>query len=395
MAAGLTGWGEALLAATRRELGRLRRDRWDLALVTWLPWGLLLVLALLMGDGVMRDLPIAVVDQDRSAESRELVRMLDASPGLEVVAAPLSLEAAWPLVRKLDVFAVVHIPPRAAREVARGQAGTLLAYYNASYLTAGQSAARDIGDVVDAFNRDVVVSSVALAAGPATVRDAPVAVQARVLFNPERNLGRFLLGLLVPALLLLAAMLAMTTSLGRELRDGSLAAWLAPQRWPSAAVLGKLLPYLLLFTSYGVVGVLLSAWRAGDAFGNAGGMLALLAGIVLLYAAYASVSLLLVGLTRDLGTSLSICSLYAGTVMAFAGATFPINDGSRFLHVWNAILPFTHFVVLQARTLDMGGAAGTSLAPLLALAAFLPLAGVPGYWLYRRAARRAAAGAAA
>ncbi len=394
MAAGLTGWGDALAAATRRELGRLRGDRWDLALVTWMPWGLLLLLALLMGEGVMRDLPIAVVDQDHSAESRELTRMLDASAGLQVVAAPASLDAAWPLVRRLDVFAVVHIPPRAGREVARGQAGTVLAYYNASYLTAGQSAARDIGDVVDAFNRDVVVTSVALAKGPATVREAPVAVQARVLFNPERNLGRFLLGLLVPALLLLAAMLAMTTALGRELRDGSLAAWLAPQRWPSAATLGKLLPYLVLFTGYGIVGMLLLAWRVGDPFGSVSGMLALLAGIVLLYAAYASVSLLLIGLTRDLGTALSVCSLYAGTVMAFAGATFPINDGGRFLQVWNAILPFTHFVVLQARTLDMGGPASAAWPPLLALLAFLPLAGLPGYWLYRRAARKAAEAAA-
>ena len=81
-----------------------------------------------------------------------------------------------------------------------------------------------------------------------------------------RSYEHFLLGLLFPALLHLAACPAMVGALGRELRDGSAGTWLAEaaiarRRWPA-----KLAPYLLLFTAYGTLSLLwLAAIRGGVA----------------------------------------------------------------------------------------------------------------------------------
>ncbi|MGV8940281.1 MAG: ABC transporter permease [Lysobacter sp.] len=243
---------QALLASARRECRFLRGSPWDLALVTWIPCLLLMSMGWLFSGGVPRELPIAVVDLDRSATSRELVRHLQASPGLTVAEQVTSLPQALSLARALKVYAVVQIPAGTGRDIQRGGSGSVFSYFNASYQVAGQAAARDIGTAVQAVSARLAVAEVALTRGPGSVRAAPVAVQASVLFNPGRSYEHFLLGLLFPAILHLAMCVAMVGAFGRELRDATIQPWLRDSHDRLLpAVLGKVAPYFVLFTVYG------------------------------------------------------------------------------------------------------------------------------------------------
>jgi ABC-2 type transport system permease protein len=56
-------------------------------------------------------LPIAVWNEDHSALSRQLVRMLQATPGLEVRQSVLNRAEAADALLRMDVYGVVHIPP--------------------------------------------------------------------------------------------------------------------------------------------------------------------------------------------------------------------------------------------------------------------------------------------
>lgn len=390
MAATLTGTRTGATAAVarswRREWARLRADPWDLALVSWIPLLALALFAWMFGAGVPRELPIAVVDQDRSPLSRELVRLLDAAPGLRVAVQPSELAPAWSAVRALDAYAVVHIPADASRALLRGGSVTVLAYYNASQATAGQAAMREIGAAVQAYGARLAREQVAPIRGPAAVRAAPLTVQATVLANAARSYEQFLLGLLFPAILHLVACLAMVSALGRELRDGTIGAWLdecGGRLLP--AVAGKLALYVLLFTGYGVAALAWLGIRGGG--GAAGSVPMLVAGQAGLFAAYAGIALLLVGATRNLGTALSLTGLYAGTSLAFSGATFPLHDAPLFARLWSQLLPYTAYLELQAQQLDLGAPWTASLPALGTLLLFLPAAGLPGLWLLGRSAR--------
>ncbi len=382
MAAAVNAHGRAgaLLASARRELRFLRRNPADLLLVTVFPLAMLAALAWLLSAAVIRDLPIAYVDQDGGTLGRALARRLDASPGLRVAAQPRDLAEAWSLVRSLQVYAVVYLPPDAARDLQRQGSGTVFSYYNASYLTAGQGASRDIAAAVGAFNLDVLQQQVALRSGPAALRAPPVTVQSAILFNSARSFEYFLLGLLFPAVLHLVACLAMAGALGREIRDGSHAGWLASSPAPAFAVVGKLLPYFVLFAGYGALGTgYLIALHGGV---GAAQLAMLLLAQLALYAACAAITVLFVGLTRDMGKSLSFVGLYVGTAMAFSGATFPVVDAPLFTRVWNALLPLTAYVKLQAQQLTMGAPAAASLPALGVLLLFVlvpALVGLRGY----------------
>ncbi|WMJ68400.1 ABC transporter permease [Stenotrophomonas sp. 24(2023)] len=377
MAAGLNvPTGTGFRGALRRELQHLRSDRADLLLVAVLPVLMLALMAWLFSASVMREVPIAVVDLDHSAESRQLTRMLDASPGVAVVAQPASLADAQGLLQRLDVFAVVLVPRDATRQALRGTQATVFAYYNATYLTTGQSAARDIGDAVAAWNARLLAERIGQQVGPAKLRAAPIAVQSDILYNPARSYELFLLPLIFPAVLSLVLALAAAASIGRELRDGTLDAWLGQAPW--AAIAGKLLPYVAVLALYGTLGVAYLAWVRGD--GVAGSVLVLLLAQPLFYLACAAYALFFVGVTRDMGTALSAVGLSIGTALAFSGATFPVIDAPLFTRFWNLLLPLTAYVKLQAQQQFIGAPWTVSLWPLGTLAVMVLVAGGIGGW---------------
>ena len=109
----------------------------------------------------------------------------------------------------------------------------------------------------------------------------------------------------------------------------------------------------------------------------------------MLFVATAAISTLLIALTGEVATSLSASVIYAGSALAYSGASLPITGGIAVARIWSAILPLTHFV-----TLEMDQMIGVDIviwaeqAAILALAALV--AGGGATLLLRRQARQSA-----
>lgn len=393
MAAGLTvadAGGAGFGAGWRHARVQLRAHPAQWWLIGVLPVAMLILLGWMFQAGAIRSLPIAVVDLDNSTDSRELVRTLRASPGVDMTASPANLEQAWSLVRSLQAYAVVLVPSTYSRDTWHDRAGTVFVFYNAAYLTAGQSAARDIGDAITAYNLRLVRERVALRDGPASIHGLPVSVQASVLFNAARSFQQFLMSLLIPAVLSLVLALAVAGTLGRELASGEAARWMhGSTAQAAAALVGRLLPYLLVFGVWAMLGELYLALAQGH--GPLGSVPLLALGQCLLYLASAAFALLFIGVTGDGAKALSAVGLSLGTALAFSGATFTVVDAPLFTRVWNLLLPLTAFSKLHAQQFDIGAPWQASLAPLLTLAALAAAPAVIGLLSYRRRVLQAAA----
>lgn len=380
--------GGAFGSAFRREVRFLATSFWDRALLTWVPLLLMAVVAIQFSAGVMRALPIAVVDQDDTAIARELTRRLNAAPGLRVVAQVPDMRAAERIVRAKRAYAVVLIPAETERAVLRGTTGRITTFYNASYSTASGAALREIGAVVQGYAATLAAEQTAAIAGPGPVRRAPVAAQSTILFNPQGSYEAQLVALIHPALLHLIFMVAVASALGRELRDGTIGPWIGSEdrRGAIAAVAGKLMPYLATFTGWGL---LATAYLAGlRGWPVAGSVTLLLGGYVAMYLAYIGVALLAIGLTLSMGRALSLAGLYAGASFAFAGAIFPLESASSFARIWSALLPYSAFAKLLSEQWSMGTPAMVSAGQLLVMLAFLIVGAGIGLPLYLAAAHR-------
>jgi len=384
----------AFAKSFRREAAWLAHSRWDLALVTLAPLVTLLVLAVLFLSSSPRTLPVAVVDADHSALSRQFVRNLRASAQVEVRAEPTDLHAAQRLARSTAVWAVVLVPQHLERDALAGRPTAIVAYRNASFYSVGALASRGIGGAVDELNRQLRPEQLRQHNLPAVRVELP-RVQATVLFNPQLSYEWFLEALLQPGILHVLLSCAVAVALGRELAregpGGALAEWTgdATLGAAGAALAGKLAPYVLVFTLWQMAG---TAWLCGwRGWGVHGSVLLLVAGQFALYACYAAIAALLALLLRDTYTTLSAVALYGGPAMTFSDATLPVIGAPLFTQLWSHALPFSAYVKLQMEQMFMGSPAAVSLPWIGLLGAvglvFFALAAL----VLRRAARRQAA----
>lgn len=379
--------GRSFTNAWYRELFFLRSNPLDLALVTWLPLLLLAIVAIQLSPSVMRNLPIAVVDQDGSATARELTRRLDAAPGLHVSDHPTDMQAAQRAMRERSIYAILLIPRDTERSVMRGETGKLIIFYNVSYSTPSGAALREATSVIQDYSGRLAVEQSAILR-PGTVRAPPIAAQTTILFNPQTSYELQLVALIHPALLHLIFMVAIVSALGRELRDGSIGPWLdgAAPATAAAAIGGKITVYILIFMLWGILATAYLAGLRGWAL--QGSIALLLLGYMAMYLAYTGVALLLIGLSLSMGRALSLSGLYAGASFAFAGTIFPIESASRFAQIWSAILPYTSFSKLLVEQWLMGAAVRVSIPHIFIMLLFLFVGAAIGLPRYIQAASR-------
>ena len=78
------GGSPGVVRAARREAERLVSSRYALVLLVLLPLAGLSLVTAIFWNRLPSDLPVAVVDADRSVLSRRLVRMVDATKSMRV-----------------------------------------------------------------------------------------------------------------------------------------------------------------------------------------------------------------------------------------------------------------------------------------------------------------------
>lgn len=77
---------------------------------------------------VIRDAPVAVVDNSHSALSREYARLIDAAPQVKVLTDNVDFPGARELIKKNEVIGIVYIPEDFETRVGRGEESAFIMY---------------------------------------------------------------------------------------------------------------------------------------------------------------------------------------------------------------------------------------------------------------------------
>lgn len=347
-----------------REWYRFRHTPRLWLLVIVAPVLLPMVLLMLFAERTPSELPIAVLDYDNSTLSRQIIRALDATPGLRVERRPADLKAAGSAVRRGEVFAVAALPPDLHRSVLRGEAPRVQLYDNRQMLTAGNVILREVR---------TAVATVGAGIGLRQGVFPPVRTENHPLFNPGLDFGRFLaLPLMVTLLHILVVVVTIDVT-GRELREGTAGAWLqaaGDRSW--LALLAKLAPYFVWFSLLGVLALVIGARQLGLEVRGSSGLW--LGGWVGLTAACVGLGLFLTGLIGNLRMATSVASVIVSPAFAYSGMTFPAQAMDGFAVLWSRALPLGHYLNLQAGQMIMGAPASSGLVHLAWL---LPFVGLP------------------
>jgi ABC-2 type transport system permease protein len=197
----------------------------------------------------LHNVPIAIVDGDGTANSRELARRVDATSDIAVTMVLPDLVSAEREVYARKIFGILVIPKNFERDLLHGRASPIALYADASYFLVYQrvfggvvAVARTLGAEIET-TRLIGIGVDPVLAGAAS---DPMQLTAVPLFNPQGGYATYVLpGAFV---LLLQQILLVGVGLLGTLRgaDPAKNATDNPPPGPLAILTGKMLAYLLL-----------------------------------------------------------------------------------------------------------------------------------------------------
>ena len=261
-----------------------------------------LLIAGLFGQGMIRDVPVGVVNLDHQPESIELEAKLDALPSVKLVSYDSPLEAQKALKRS-DIYAYLTIPDRWLDRSGKPDASSLELYFPKSLYAIATTLELDIKQALLAFQKENLVK-LAQTAGlnekQAKRATELIGVHSITLGNIAFNFQAYILPTLIPGILHLGLALALASRLLAEWHDKKVRLWLDVAKGsPLIAFLGKAIPWWILYTFYGFIYIAVMTGYLG--WWVQGSLLLWLIGLAFFMAVMTLLPLFLIGVFMPLG----------------------------------------------------------------------------------------------
>ena len=352
------------------ELQEIKSSWYKLSLITLFPLLSFALIIAIFYKGVASELPIVVVDYDKSDLSQKLLFNIDASSTLSIKYRVTDIREAVELIKASKAYALVEIPYHFKRDILSSTQPKVTLMLNTQYILIGkiikaamfETVAYSAGEVeyvknlVKTQNSDESLSSV-----------TPIALQVTPFFNTYKNYSLFLVTALIPAIWQIFIVIATIVSFGtlfKEKRDGEF----FNGGFIATKILAKLLPYTFAYMFLGVGYLFFIYGNEGWIF--QGSLAVMLFGMFLTVVAYQVLALLFFVTGFDYARSLSLGAVYTAPAFAFLGVTFPVSSMNTFAIFWRDMLPISHFMELQISQANYGADIFLEVDKLLAISAF-------------------------
>ena len=228
----------------RKEFRQIRRDTRSLIFMIFIPAFLLLMFGFALNFDV-KHIPLAVVDQDGSRPSRELVEKFRTTEYFDVKATLDRTAEIDGLMAREKIRAALVIPATFSEDLLAGRSPSVQFILDGANAMSGTTAAGYAGGhPPELLAADDARGPGAPRAGGAVT--LPLETEVRVWYNPELRSARFLVPGLMAFILMVILTISTAFSIVREKERGTMEQ-IAVSPLPAAAlIIGKIVPYVLI-----------------------------------------------------------------------------------------------------------------------------------------------------
>lgn len=328
-----------MLAFTRKETLEICRDPITVGIALFMPLLMLFLFAYAISLDVA-NAPLIVVDNDRSAASRELTAQFVNSGYFKQVDAPDDARQAEHALMQGKARAALFIPEHFSRRLDRGGGAPVQLIVDGTYASTAA--------ILSAYGRAIIASY------PQGMVRLPVQPEVRIWYNPQLRSRDFIVPGLFAVILMAFPPLLTALAVSREKELGTIAQIYASPLTRAEFIAGKLLPYAMIaFLELLIVvggGVL---WFQIPVHGS----LLLLMALGLLYVTCTvSVGLLISTLVRtQLAAMLVALIVTLMPSFLFSGFIYPVFTMPTFFQFYSAKIPTMYFIDIS-RGIVMRGA---------------------------------------
>jgi len=334
-----------------KELLQLRRDRLTLAMMAVIPVMQLLLFGYAINTDV-RHTPTVVYDQDRSAQSRDLWRSMEATTFYDVIGHVRSYREVQTAIRSGTAKVALVIPPRYASDLATGRTARVQLIVDGSDPQTVASATNTAASLVAARSSQLLVTR--LKRRGAAVARQPLELEPNTWYNPDLRTAVFIVPGLVGVILTMTMVMLTAMAIARERERGTLEQLIVSPVKNVELIVGKILPYVII--GYVQMTLILGFGHIVFDVPLVGSGLLLYALAFVFIAANLALGLFFSTLAKTQQQAMQMSFFFLLPNILLSGFMFPFEAMPRPAQWLSQALPLTHFLrIVRGITLKGSG----------------------------------------
>lgn len=242
----------ALFKVWRREFYLVFHDAGVMLFFLALPTVYPVVYTIIYNPEIVTDVPVVVVDDSRTASSRNLARMVDATQAMEVYDYAPDMAAAREIMNSHNCFGILHIPYDYDKKLGRGEQTVVNFYSEMSLLLRYRSFVAALTDIQLELGTHIQAQKIS-ETGMESLSSvaAPVQSESIMLGDPTQGFASFIIPGILILILQQSLILGVTMLAGgakeRRRANGGIDP-MSVDAPLSAQMFGKLMCYLCIYT---------------------------------------------------------------------------------------------------------------------------------------------------
>jgi ABC-2 type transport system permease protein len=330
-----------LTSIIRKEFIQIFRDMRTLVLILVIPIMQLFLLGYSATNDV-RNIPLAVLDQSRSLESRSLLESYRAADYFRIAYTVTSEAEIEALISAGDARAAVIIPPDYAQRLNDGDAQVAFILDGSDPTSA--STALSAAQLISQSHATTILAERFSRTGSNLRVRPPVEVRTTVWYNPDLISAYFMIPGVIGMILYAIAAILTASSVVRERERGTIEQLIVTPIRPWELIVGKLMPYVILgfFNTIEVLAV--GHWWFGMPIRGDLGLILLMSGIFLTTGLGIGLFASTVANTQQ-EAMLTVWMTLLPSIF-LSGFFFPLEAMPKFLQWLSYLMPLRYYLVI-------------------------------------------------
>jgi drug efflux transport system permease protein len=358
-----------LRGVVKKEFRQIRRDSRSLMFMAFLPAFMLLMFGYALNFDV-KHIPLAVVDEDGSRASRDLIDKFRTTEYFDLKAVLPKTAAIDPLMARESVRAALVIPTGFADDLLAGRSPAVQVIVDGSNAMSGSTAAGYVGAILQDYSQKITLQALARQGlGSVTL---PLTTEVRVWYNPELRSAMFLVPGLMAFILMVIVTVSTAFSIVREKERGTMEQIRISSLRPRVLILGKIIPYVVI--SLGSAHLVLILGQILFGVGIRGSYPLLLLAMLLFLVGALGQGILISAVTRtqQVAFLLAVLTTMLPTFI-LSGFVFPIRNMPAVVQVVTYFVPARYFLAALRAIILKGAGFAAIWDQFLLLLAFAVL----------------------
>lgn len=358
-----------LRSVVKKESRQIKRDARSLAFMIFLPAFMLLMFGFALNFDV-KHIPLAVVDEDGSRVSRDLVDKFRTTEYFDLKAVLPRTAAIDPLMAREDIRAALVIPVHFAADLLAGRSPSVQVVVDGSNAMSGTTAAGYVGAILQGYSQKITLEALARCGYPGVT--LPLQSEVRVWYNPKLRSANFLIPGLMAFILMVIVTVSTAFSVVREKERGTMDQLRVSSLRPGELIIGKMIPYVLISLASAHLVLILGEVLFG--VGIRGSYPLLLLAMLLFVCGALGQGLLISSVTRTQQVAFLIAVLTTMLpTFILSGFVFPIRNMPPVVQAITYLVPGRYFLTALRGIVLKGAGFPAVWRQLLLLAAFATL----------------------